>query len=281
LDQEREACFARIVLYGKEDHEAGTEVSPIIWGTNLGIPEADYGNGIGGPVPKVITDTHIQGFSDNRPSDLNLYNRHTDFENKRFNFSVLPESDHKSGRMFVHSILKRRSRRNFTTGSIEGWKYAAIMDLVMKGLEFIEKISTTPVGICLKFLTASIEGVEDGVFIVDSEKRAIGLIERGKRTGFMASACLEQRWLSNASIHFMMTSDLRIIERDLGTRGYRHIMINAGILGQIIYLAANAYRLGCCGIGAFFDDEASSIIDAREGEYLIYLVAVGNVRGDS
>jgi nitroreductase len=41
---------------------------------------------------------------------------------------------------------------------------------------------------------------------------------------------------------------------------FRLTCIDAGIVGQLAYLAAETLGAGCCGIGAFFDDELSRLL---------------------
>jgi nitroreductase len=52
-------------------------------------------------------------------------------------------------------------------------------------------------------------------------------------------------------------------------------MLDAGRLGERIYLSATAMGLGCCGIGAFYDAEASQLLSLNDSSHLLYLVAVG------
>jgi SagB-type dehydrogenase family enzyme len=55
--------------------------------------------------------------------------------------------------------------------------------------------------------------------------------------------------------------------------------MDAGHLGQSLYLAATALNLGCCTVGAFFDEEMDQLmgIDGKE-EITVYLGVVGRVR---
>ena len=55
--------------------------------------------------------------------------------------------------------------------------------------------------------------------------------------------------------------------------------MDAGHLGQALYLAATALNLGCCTVGAFFDEEVDRIIgiDGKK-EISVYLGAIGRVR---
>jgi SagB-type dehydrogenase family enzyme len=59
-------------------------------------------------------------------------------------------------------------------------------------------------------------------------------------------------------------------------RGFRYIYIDAGHVGQNLYLAGEALNLGVCTIGAFFDELALPYlgIDGKE-EFLVYAGSVG------
>jgi len=94
----------------------------------------------------------------------------------------------------------------------------------------------------------------------------------------MTTACLNQQWLSSASVHFLFMTNLNTIDRLWGPRGYRYAMMTAGRFGHAIYLGATALGLGCCGIGAFYDNEAKNILGLNTESYLLYLLAVGKVK---
>jgi SagB-type dehydrogenase family enzyme len=44
-------------------------------------------------------------------------------------------------------------------------------------------------------------------------------------------------------------------------RGYRLVLMEAGYLGQNIYLVSAALNLACCAIGGFIDDELNKLLD--------------------
>ncbi len=61
-----------------------------------------------------------------------------------------------------------------------------------------------------------------------------------------------------------------------GDRGYRHILIEAGHLGQNVYLLSSALELGCCAIGGYIDDEINKLLDIDGiNESVIYVLAIG------
>jgi len=54
--------------------------------------------------------------------------------------------------------------------------------------------------------------------------------------------------------------------------------MDAGHIGQNLYLAATALGLGCCTVGAFFDEEIDRLIGIDgKAEITVYLGAVGKV----
>ncbi|MBW1733381.1 MAG: nitroreductase family protein [Deltaproteobacteria bacterium] len=49
-------------------------------------------------------------------------------------------------------------------------------------------------------------------------------------------------------------------------------------MGERIYLAASSLGLGCCGIGAFYDEEARDLLGLNRESRVLYLVDVGPVK---
>ena len=129
------------------------------------------------------------------------------------------------------------------------------------------------------YLVGQAEGIEPGFYGVDIATRSLGLVSRGFMMDEMASVCLDQKWLSMASIHVLFLANLGVLDRDWGSRGYRYAMMAAGRLCERIYLMSTAMGLGCCGIGALYDDEAAALLGLNVDSRLLYLVAVGPIMG--
>jgi nitroreductase len=55
-------------------------------------------------------------------------------------------------------------------------------------------------------------------------------------------------------------------------------MLAAGRMGERLYLLATAMGLGCCGIGAFYDQEAAHLLGLNSHSRLLYLVGVGKIK---
>ena len=61
-------------------------------------------------------------------------------------------------------------------------------------------------------------------------------------------------------------------------RTYRYALLEAGHIGQNLYLAATSMGLGACAVGAFLDDELNDLLglDGQE-EAALYMISVGQV----
>jgi SagB-type dehydrogenase family enzyme len=134
---------------------------------------------------------------------------------------------------------------------------------------------------CTGFLVGNVEDMAPGFYLLDVERESTGLISSGVFMKRMARICLDQAWLTDAAIHFLFITNLDILDRTWGARGYRYAMMTAGRMGERLYIAATAMGLGCCGIGAFYDDEAAELIGLNEDSRVLYLVGVGSVKSKS
>jgi SagB-type dehydrogenase family enzyme len=129
-------------------------------------------------------------------------------------------------------------------------------------------------------LVRAVEGIEPGIYHFRPSTFDLEFLKRGNLARDVAEAALGQRMVMAAQVTFIWTA---IVERSRWKyrgRAYRYIYLDAGHIGENLYLAAGALGLGVCAIGAFFDDKANAIIgiDGRE-ETVIYLAAVGWPRG--
>jgi len=120
------------------------------------------------------------------------------------------------------------------------------------------------------------EEIVPGVYHHAVRAHALELLKEGDFGPQLASACLGQSMCASASAVFIFTAIPARSKWKYGERAYRYIYLDAGHAGAGLHLAAEALGLGCCMIGAFFDDELNSIlgIDGVE-ETAVYAAAVG------
>lgn len=180
---------------------------------------------------------------------------------------------------YSEALFQRRSKRNFVKEPLSEDHLGALVDSICAedladsagGAEYHRSLS---VGL----LARDVEDMEPGFYLLDTTKASLGLVTSGDFMESMAHICLDQQWLANAATHFLFITNLELMDRTWGARGYRYAMLAAGRMGQRLYLAATAMGMGCCGIGALYDGEAAERLGLNEASRLLYLVAVGPIK---
>jgi SagB-type dehydrogenase family enzyme len=123
-----------------------------------------------------------------------------------------------------------------------------------------------------------VEEVSGGIYHYVVKKGELALIREGQFGRQLGHAALGQEMLEEAACVFVWTAIVERSKWKYRERGYRYIYMDAGHIGQNLYLAATGLGLGCCTVGAFFDEEVDQLvgIDGTE-EISVYLGAVGHV----
>ncbi len=180
-------------------------------------------------------------------------------------------------RDFAEVVMNRRSKRNFVKRELKQAQLAELARALRKPHND-NRVAGFGSSFTVGALLGNVEGLEDGFYLVEPEETSVGFIKSGNFQTAMAQVCLDQMWLMNSNALFVFLADLQDLENRFGPRGYRYAMIEAGSLGQRLYLAAGGLDLGCCGIGAFYDNEAMDLLDLSGGQRMFYLVAVGTIK---
>ena len=179
-------------------------------------------------------------------------------------------------------IFSRRSQRNYVTTPLSGKSWQALWS----SLAYFEE-SDSGQGwkphqtLAVGCLAERVEGIPSGFYLLDGLSKSIGPAAAGSFIRQMTRICLDQAWLAQAAVHFLLMSNLRQLDEQWGPRGYRYALMTAGRLGERLYLAATALGLGCCGIGALYDQEAADLLGLNADSRLLYLLAVGPVKSRS
>jgi SagB-type dehydrogenase family enzyme len=180
---------------------------------------------------------------------------------------------------YAEAVHRRRSMRNFVKQDLSADCLAALLTLVCAepdSAKCAEPVAES--ALSLGFLAGQVEGLAPGFYLLNRQAGLFGVAAGGYRIDRMTSSCLDQGWLANCALHFLFMCNLEVMEQTWGARAYRHVMLGAGRIGQRIYLAATSMRLGCCGIGAYYDGEAAQVLGLNDRSRLLYLVATGPVK---
>ena len=126
-----------------------------------------------------------------------------------------------------------------------------------------------------------VEGLDPGVYRYLDSTHQLELIKTGDQRERAAYLSLEQGLAARACVAFSMIADLERAGKIFGNRGYRYAHFEAGMIGQALYLGAEALGLNATGMGAFYDDEVHKYLDlSPDRGQVIYHFSVGKAVQD-
>lgn len=97
--------------------------------------------------------------------------------------------------------------------------------------------------------------------------------------GAISESLCGQTWAAKANVVFYWSMVPYRAEWRYGIYAHRVALIDAGHIGQNLYLACTGLNLGTCAIGAFQDPLCNSLFELDgEEEYIVYTAPVGTVR---
>jgi SagB-type dehydrogenase family enzyme len=121
-----------------------------------------------------------------------------------------------------------------------------------------------------------VEGIEPGIYHYAVADHALARVRGGTLGTDLVIAALGQEFLGQAPVVLVLSAIFQRVRWRYRERAYRYALLEAGHIGQNVYLAAEAAGLGACAVGAFFDDAVNRLleVDGVE-EAALMLVPVG------
>jgi SagB-type dehydrogenase family enzyme len=200
-------------------------------------------------------------------------------------FSIRPP-EQKGGPSLWETIAQRRSVREFSDRPLTFSELSQLIwatqgiTLRAWGFEFRASPSAGALYPIETYLVVNrVEEIPAGLYHHNVKEAQIILLKEGRLGPEICQAGLGQQMLEEAACVFVWTA---IVQRSMWKyreRAYRYIYMDVGHIGQTLYLAAIALNLGCCTVGAFFDEEVDRVIGVDgKNEISVYLGAVGHPR---
>ena len=121
-----------------------------------------------------------------------------------------------------------------------------------------------------------VDGLEPGIYHFRPGDFDLEYLKKGDFSEKLTEAALQQTVIQSAQATVIWSSLIARGRWKYRQRSYRYVYLDAGHIGQNIYLAGEALGLGVCAVGAFYDDDVNRILDL-DGveETVIYMAAVG------
>ncbi|MFA6063103.1 MAG: SagB/ThcOx family dehydrogenase [Gallionella sp.] len=200
-------------------------------------------------------------------------------------------------------ILKRRSAQAFDGCSVmPNAVFRQILRSLLPGGSPVWALWSLPARVHPVLLVHRVEGVASGLYAMPRNESAQAALQSALRNTFdwqsvepdlslyqlvAASAGKAARTLSchqeiasACAVTFMMVAEFAApVEREAAA--YRHLHWEAGMLGQVITLEAEAAGWRGTGIGCFFDDADHELLGLKDDQFqVIYHYAVGMALDD-
>jgi len=120
-----------------------------------------------------------------------------------------------------------------------------------------------------------IERLEPGLYHYEPAEHSIDLVKEGDVRRDIAVASLSQMWMAYAPLTLVITAEYGRIMVKYGQRGIRYAMIEAGHIGQNIFLQSQAMGLEAGIVGAFEDQKVIQVMGIKETHEPLLIMPVG------
>lgn len=191
----------------------------------------------------------------------------------------------KDGADFFELVRKRRSRRNFSRLPITKSELSILLKYSCGNTESMNNGrfhraqasggARFPIEI-YPIVFRSDDDLKPGLYHYNVKDHALDVLWDREFGDEDIDKLFSYPWVKDASVGIVMTSVFWRNQNKYGERGYRYIMLEAGHIGQNVYLASEALGLKCCALGGTYDENLEKLIDI-DGvtESVVYALAVG------
>jgi SagB-type dehydrogenase family enzyme len=121
-----------------------------------------------------------------------------------------------------------------------------------------------------------VDEIESGVYHFNPGTHEITLVKEGDSRRELAKAALSQTWMAEAPVTLIITAEYSRSSSKYGERGMRYSMMEAGHVGQNVFLQAEALGLGAGIVGAFNDREVVWVAKLGQGHEPLLIMPVGH-----
>jgi SagB-type dehydrogenase family enzyme len=170
-------------------------------------------------------------------------------------------------------FAKRRSVRRYTNAALALQQLADVLSRMTAPAEPLLSAAVR-----INLVVNAVAGLAPGAYRYAPGRHA--LLPRRVPAALRAearAAALAQDVIGDAAVVFVLSIDRAAFAADaLGAaRGYRHAFLEAGLVGERVYLEAGARGLGACAVGAFYDVEAAALVGIDPArEWVVHFAAL-------
>lgn len=127
----------------------------------------------------------------------------------------------------------------------------------------------------LFIVVGSVEGLDPGIYRYEVGNHSLQHYMQGDQRQKLASAALGQNFIAQAPVDIVMCAIYERTTDHYGQRGVRYVHIDTGHAAENLSLQAVALGLATVMVGAFHDDEVSSVLCLNNEMKPLYIIPVG------
>lgn len=175
------------------------------------------------------------------------------------------------------TIAQRRSVRRFAATPLPLPALSAVLQALR-----LDRPGLLSPAVRADVVVNAVAGLAPGAYRYRPQDHALLPRRGGDLRATARAAALDQDVIGDAAAVLVLSIDRAVFAADAAgaARGYRHAFLEAGLVGERIYLEAGARGLGACAVGAFYDDEAAALVALDPArEWVVHFAALGVVLG--
>jgi SagB-type dehydrogenase family enzyme len=187
-----------------------------------------------------------------------------------------------TGQLSVEAALKaRKSNRSFGEGGLRLVEVSQLL-WAAQGITRQNGRRTAPSAGALYpmevyLVAGSVQGLEPGVYRYRPQDHSLLELSPGDKRTELADVALGQGCIENGAVNLVLSGVVARTASKYGDRALRYLLIEAGHVGQNIYLQATALELGTVMVGAFDDEGVQQLLQLAAGEIPIAIMPVGRL----
>lgn len=176
-------------------------------------------------------------------------------------------------------LIQRKSTREFSDKEIDFNELSNILFWSYGKMENKHNVPSAgarfPVEIHV--VINKINGIKQGIYHYDYKNNCLELTSNPdfRFENIFHSLTKQKFYCYDIPAMICLCADFSRTISKYGDRGYRYVYLDAGHIGQNLYLTATDNEVGIVGIGGFYDLSLKKFLNLPYNEYPIYIFAIG------
>lgn len=194
----------------------------------------------------------------------------------------LPKPRYEARGSVERSIRNRRTVRSFRSKPLDAGGLGQILwaaQGVTGGLGFKRAAPSAgalyPMDVYAVAGSEGVQGLKAGNHHYAPKTHSLETVKEGDLREAVARASLSQMWMARAPLNVVIMATYERSTGKYGRRGVRYAMIEAGHIGQNVFLQAGALGLAAGIVGAFRDDDLVRVLGVPPKRVPLLVMPVG------